>query len=223
MTDHPLIHYYRLRAPEYEAIYYRDTPARNAELHAAEAGLVQRATGQTVCEFACGTGYWTAAMSQSAQSIVALDAAPEMIAEAQRKDFGCPVELRVADMFAWIPPQRYDLVVLGFWFSHHPRQNYAALFDVLFRAIKPGGLIWMIDNNPPAEGPSGDTVSSHSAGIDADGNNLRTRRLDDGAEHTIIKNYFTELELRSAIEPHAAIRHLTYGDYYWTVGLEPII
>jgi ubiquinone/menaquinone biosynthesis C-methylase UbiE len=133
-----------------------------------------------------------------------------MLVEAQKKKFAQEVNFIKADMFtADFGQNCFDLVALGFWFSHQPRQAYAQLYNVLVRPLKPDGLIWMIDNNPPAEG------SAHpSVGLDDSGNHLQTRKLSDDTEHQILKNYFTADELKQLFEPRFEIKSLIHNRYY---------
>jgi len=209
--------YYNRRAPEYEQIYYRDVPGRQQEL-AGEADRVRvLAQGKRVLEIACGTGYWTRIMAESAKSIDAFDLAPEMIRQAKLKEYTCPVTFAVADMKALpVASESYDLVALGFWYSHQPRQELDSLYDILTRPLKPGGKIWMIDNNPPAESDTGDHVE-----YDEHGNNFRYRWLDNGERHTILKNYFTRDELTQLLAPRFAIYSLIHNTYYWSAVLTP--
>lgn len=46
MNDQDTIEYYRLRAPEYEQIYFRDDPRRRRELEAEAERLAELATGR---------------------------------------------------------------------------------------------------------------------------------------------------------------------------------
>lgn len=207
--------YYRARAGEYEQIYYRDNPARSRELHDEVARLSALAAGKKVLELACGTGYWTQVMSRTAREITALDLSPEMIAQSRAKQFGCPVKLMAADMFGWQPPtERFDLVAVGFWISHQPRQEYDHFFALLHRCVRPTGSIWLMDNNPPAEG-----ATHNTAGTDQFGNHYKKRWLENGEEFKILKNYFSEQELRALLEPHFQVGSLFYGHYYWSVQL----
>ena len=215
-NDSELLKYYRNRAPEYEQIYYRDAPQRQAELAAEGDRLQQLTTGKTVLDLACGTGYWLQRMSQTAAGIVAADISPEMIREARRKSYGCPVDFVRADLNQVpLAGRGFDVVALGFWFSHHPLQDYDRLFDIIEELSAPHGVIWMIDNNPPAEG-----LSHNSVGTDAHGNNLIKRRLDSGPEYLIIKNYFDEPQLRTVFAERFRIERLTYGVCYWSVVVE---
>jgi SAM-dependent methyltransferase len=214
--DSELLKYYGARAPEYEQIYYRDAPQRQMEL-AADAERLQRLVkDRSVLDLACGTGYWLEKMSATAHHITASDISSEMIDQARQKEFGCPVDFVRADMNNLpLGLDTFDLITLGFWFSHHPRQHYGALYSILRSYMKDSGSIWMIDNNPPAEG-----LSQNSCGTDESGNNLIKRRLDSGEEYTIIKNYFDRDQLVALLSTEFKIERLTYGIFYWSVVLE---
>jgi ubiquinone/menaquinone biosynthesis C-methylase UbiE len=206
--------YYSARAPEYEQIYYRDVPDRRREIDEAVLDLRRLALGKDILELACGTGYWTFAMSATARHITAVDISEEMLVEARKKDYHCPVEFKQADMFAHPVESTHELVVSGFWFSHQPRQDYDALFDLLERTTLPDGKIWLIDNNPPAEG-----TERHSVKFDEHGNHYKKRWLEDGSEYVILKNYFSEQELRDIFTPRFRLDSLTYGEFYWVAQL----
>jgi ubiquinone/menaquinone biosynthesis C-methylase UbiE len=206
--------YYRARAPEYEQIYYRDDPLRRAEIDTEAVRLAELAAGRTVLELACGTGYWTQVMSRTAKSIIASDIAAETLIEARKKEYHCPVEFKTEDMFAVSYDEgAFDLVALGFWFSHQPRQEYERLFQILTRPLRSDGLIWMIDNNPPAEGSA---VDPH---LDEHGNNYKQRNLSDGRSFLIVKNYFGGEELADIFGRRFGVRSLIHNRYYWSVVL----
>jgi ubiquinone/menaquinone biosynthesis C-methylase UbiE len=215
-NDPELLKYYDARAPEYEQIYYRDAPQRQRELAADSERLEQLAQGCSVLDLACGTGYWLEKMSHTAKRITAVDFSFKMIQQARRKSFGCPVDFVRADLNTLpFAPEHFDRVTLGFWFSHHPRQHYDQLFDLLTTYLKENGSIWMIDNNPPAEG-----LRQNSVGADKQGNNLIKRRLDSGKEFTIIKNYFDAAQLESVFGSRFNVERLTFGSCYWSVVLK---
>lgn len=216
MPEHRMNEYYRERARDYEQIYYRDNPARQAELAAGRDQLIELVTGRDVLELACGTGYWTEAMSRAARSLVATDIEPAMIEMARTKRFAIDVGFRCVDMFTEQFEPVHDVIALGFWFSHQPRQEYGQLFDILTKPLRPDGKIWMIDNNPPAEGPANDSV-----GVDQYGNNFKVRRLGDGREFIILKNYFGEDELQALLERRFVVEKLVFGYYYWSTILTP--
>jgi ubiquinone/menaquinone biosynthesis C-methylase UbiE len=215
MQDKETQDYYRERAESYEEIYYREQPDRRKEIDDEVVRLRELVTGKSVLELACGTGYWTKVMSETARSIIASDLSEEMLAVAKAKPLVCPVEFISADMFAhpW-PKAAFDIVAVGFWFSHQPKQEYAQFFELVTKPLKPGGMIWLIDNNPPAEGTQHEHV-----GHDEHGNNFKKRYLKSGRHFTILKNYFAEQELSDLFSSRFDIRRLTYGVYYWMVEL----
>ena len=214
-TKHNMGEYYDRRASEYEQIYYRDIPPRQKELADEAERLKTLATGKQIVEIACGTGYWTDLMSQTAQKIIATDLSSEMIRQARQKQFSCPIEFIQADMYS-LPVKSHacDLLAVGFWFSHEPKEQYPKFFDLLSSLIRPNGTIWMIDNNPPAEG-----IVNTSSGQDEHGNNYKKRYLDTGEEFTILKNYFTRDELQDIFSPHFTVKRITYGQYYWSMEI----
>lgn len=206
--------YYDSRASEYEQIYYRDIPARRKGIDDEIVRLEKLSANKDVIDLACGTGYWTEILARKAKSVLAVDASQPMMVKAAEKKFIGPVELVHGDMFTAGKDHAYDLVSSGFWFSHQPRQDWQKFFDLLKRLVKPDGRIWLIDNNPPAEGPTNELLS-----VDEHGNNFKRRKLDDGTEFVILKNYFEESELRQVFESQFEIERFTYGEYYWSLVL----
>jgi len=57
--------------------------------------------------------------------------------------------------------------------------------------------------------------STPVAGTDSEGNSWQRRRLADGSEHRVLKNFPTEDELRGAIAPFAASMDYVRLDYFW--------
>ena len=215
MQDKETQDYYRERAESYEEIYYREQPDRRKEIDDEVNRLRNLVAGKSVLELACGTGYWTKVMSESAKSIVASDLSEEMLEIAKRKPLGRPVEFVAADMFthAW-PKASFDVVAVGFWFSHQPRQEYKQFFDLITAPLNSGGTIWLIDNNPPAEGTNHEHIR-----LDEHGNNFKRRYLKDGRNFTILKNYFDQGEIGEIFSTRFDIKRQTYGVYYWMVEL----
>ena len=215
MKDDKLIQYYNDRASEYEQIYFREVPERREELRQMGEYLREFATGKDVLDLCCGTGYWTAIMGQTARSIVASDVSFEMLEEARKKEYACPTVFMQADLFD-LPflAESFDLITLGYWYSHHSCDDYETLYDILRAPLRAGAKIWMCDNNPPAEGAKTDSV-----GKDERGNNIKARWTSEGREYHIIKNYFSEKQLRELIEPHFAIETFVFKPYYWWMVL----
>jgi demethylmenaquinone methyltransferase/2-methoxy-6-polyprenyl-1,4-benzoquinol methylase len=101
--------YYRAHAPDYDNYLGKDWDHSIEELPISG----------DVLELACGTGHWTRLLG--ARSVIAVDAAPEVLALARRRVRGLPVEFIQADVLAWQPPRRFDTVFFAFWLTHVPR------------------------------------------------------------------------------------------------------
>jgi SAM-dependent methyltransferase len=142
------IDYYRARAPEYE----RGTiPGFDGgEL---EAALDAFAPCGDVLELACGTGAWTRQLARHASTLTAVDASPEMIAIARERLAGRPVRFVRADIFAWRPDRRYDVVAFGFWLSHVPLELFERFWQLVDEALAPAGRVFFVDDahRDPAE------------------------------------------------------------------------
>jgi ubiquinone/menaquinone biosynthesis C-methylase UbiE len=215
MPDRELIDYYRARAAEYEQIYYRRVPERRREIDEQAEDLRELVRGKDILDLACGTGYWTQIMSRTARFIAAADISAEMLREARNKEYDAPTAFVMADLYS-LPFQTasFDMITLGFWFSHQPKQEYDLFFRQLAQPLKDDGFIWMIDNNPLAEGSQLNSVRT-----DVYGNNYKRRHLQSGEEYVILKNYFSEDQLREIFAPYFTVRRLVFRTYYWSILL----
>ena len=213
-TDKALSQYYAARAREYEQIY--EKPERQADLAQLKELIPRYFAGRDVLEIACGTGYWTQFIAPVARTITATDINPETLAIARAK--GLPserVRFEVADVNA-LPPdfRNFTGAFAGFWWSHVPRAGRRAFIETLHKAVSPGAVVVMLDNRY-VEGSS--TPISH---VDADGNSYQRRRLANGSEHTVLKNFPTEAELVSEIGASGTAIEYTALDYYWLLKYE---
>ena len=207
-TDAELRRYYAARAREYESIYHR--PERQLNLRVLENVLPDMLAGRRVLELACGTGYWTQFLAHKARSIVAVDAATETLALADAKALPPQVELRVADVYD-LPEAlgSFDGAFAGFWWSHVPARHQSRFLASLDRRLLPRARVVLLDN-VYVEGSS--TPLSRK---DEDGNTYQRRRLADGSEHMVLKNFPTEQALRSAVEGVGHNCQYLRLEFYW--------
>ena len=149
------IAYYRARAGEYDEWFYRiGRYDHGAELNRRwfdQAAVVMRALHdlapvENVLELACGTGIWTRELLQVGKHITAIDASPEVIEINRSKLQSGRVEYIQADLFAWEPEREYDLVAFAFWLSHVPPERLDDFLAKVYRALRPGGRIFMVDS-----------------------------------------------------------------------------
>jgi demethylmenaquinone methyltransferase/2-methoxy-6-polyprenyl-1,4-benzoquinol methylase len=204
-----LVEYYRRRAREYEAIYAK--PERQADLAELRALIPDLLRGARVLEIACGTGYWTQLIAQAAASVLATDLAEEPMRIAQSKNYAGDIAFRTADAYALQGLGRFDAAFAGFWWSHVPRGRIEGFLASLHGCLESGARVVMLDNRYVP----GSSTAIHS--IDAEGNSYQLRRLGDGAEVRVLKNFPGEAELRARLSPHAAQFSYREFEYYWLV------
>ena len=212
--DAALRQYYAARAGEYESIYAK--PERQADLRRLETLLPDLLAGRRLLELACGTGYWTQHLARKAQSILALDASPETLELAAAKELPPQrVAFRVADAYD-LPDElgSFDGAFAGFWWSHVPMASQSRFLRSLDRRLAPRARVVLLDNLY-VEGNS--TPVSHR---DEEGNTYQRRRLADGSEHVVLKNFPTEQELRGAAAAYGDHMQFQRLEYYWVFAFD---
>jgi SAM-dependent methyltransferase len=200
-----LVDYYRRRASEYEAIYAK--PERQADLAVLREAIPAMLRGARVLEIACGTGYWTQLVAEVASEVVATDLAEEPMRIARSKSYRKQPAFSFADAYA-LPDSlgRFDGALAVFWWSHIPRQRIGEFLASLHARLAPAARVVLMDNRF-VEGSS--TPISE---IDAQGNTYQLRRLGDGSQIRVLKNFPSEAELRSQLPSSLNVRTL---EYYW--------
>ena len=211
MASPELVEYYRKRAGEYEAIYAK--PERQADLAVLRQVVPERLKDRRVLEIACGTGYWTALVAPLAASMVATDMAEEPMAIAKSKRYPAN-RVRFASADAYDLPGslgQFDGALAMFWWSHIPLKQIDRFLASLHRRLEPGARVVLFDNVYI------DGSSTPIAERDAEGNTYQLRPLADGSQNRVLKNFPTESDLRTALQPHAARFAYRALEYYWLV------
>ncbi|HVQ18447.1 MAG TPA: class I SAM-dependent methyltransferase, partial [Actinomycetes bacterium] len=147
MVDHVLsgqADYYRRRAGEYDATAYGDVPAARDRI-ARLVGQMQP-TG-SVLEIACGTGMWTEALADVADSVRAIDVAPEVVAIARDRVSSAKVSFEVADVFSWTAADRFDVVFFSAWLSHVPMSHFEQFWHLLRGLLADEGRVLFVDEH----------------------------------------------------------------------------
>ena len=166
------IAYYRAIAPEYEdhAIL---VPGEDELIAAIEAF---RPTGD-VLELACGPGAWTARLLNRATTVTALDASPEMLARAEARLGADRVRFIQADLFAWTPDRRYDVVFFSSWISHVPLDRFDVFWFFVADCLRPSGRVFFMD----------DAYRTPDELIVGESSSTIRRRLNDGSAYRAVK------------------------------------
>jgi demethylmenaquinone methyltransferase/2-methoxy-6-polyprenyl-1,4-benzoquinol methylase len=204
-----LAEYYQRWAPDYDEVYAR--PERQPDLAALHDLVPSLAEGRSVLEIAAGTGYWTQYLARTAASVTATDLNSGPLAVAARRDYGdTPVRLLIADAYRLdAVAGDFDLVFCGFWWSHVHRADVPRFVTgVRERAGSGAGLILLDNRYVPGSsrpvtrtGPEGDTYQQ--------------RRLRDGREYEVLKNFPGRAQLSADLAPVATGLAWTELTHYW--------
>jgi SAM-dependent methyltransferase len=206
--------YYQQRAPEYDEVYAK--PERQADLAELKGLLPPVVAGRRVLEIAAGTGYWTQVIAAAAAAVTATDLNPEPLAVAAGRDYGL-ARPRLVTVDAYrldAVPGEFDLVFCGFWWSHVARADTGRFLAGVAARAEPGARLVLADNryvpgsNHPITrtGPDGDT--------------FQLRRLRDGREYEVLKNFPGRGQLTADLAPWAADLRYTELEYYWLASAE---
>jgi ubiquinone/menaquinone biosynthesis C-methylase UbiE len=220
------IDYYRERAPEYDEWFERRgmydlgtewNTRWDDEVREVEQALAAFAPRGRVLELASGTGWWTERLARHASSLTCVDASAETIelARARVPD----AEFVQADLFAWEPDDRYDVVFFSFWLSHVPAERFESFWELVGRALVDGGRVFFIDNLKNPSAAAGKLRRFLQRDTAADG--VIVRRLNDGREFRAVKIYYDPDDLRqrlARIDWRFDIRTTEWSFYYGIGG-----
>ena len=212
------IEYYRQRAPEYDDWYYQrgryaagEHRRREWQAEIAQAHASLRSLGpvEEALELACGTGIWTEPLLRVADRITAVDTSPEAIELARRRVRSDPrISFETADLFTYRPARRFDLISFTFWLSHVPPSRLSGFFAMLRRSLRPGGVLFALDQRPTADKRTAP-------------DNRQERDLADGRTYEVIKIYYTGAQLETLFAEHGFQVQVTTTATLWIAAARP--
>ena len=203
--------YYSRRASEYEKIYEKHE--RQDDLESLKRLVIDFLQNKSVLEIACGTGYWTAIISNAAHSIVAIDSSKEVLDIARLKSYQKSNVKFINDDALSLSKieNKFNASFCGFWLSHIQKKNIEPFLTKLHSKLKPGSVVVMIDNN---------YVVGSSTPIsrkDEEGNSYQLRKLEDGSEYEVLKNFYLEDELINIFNNCSSNFEIINLKYYWMI------
>jgi SAM-dependent methyltransferase len=202
--------YYFERAKEYERIYQK--PERQEDLAKLRIILKDLFFAKSVFEIACGTGYWTQFISETAKSIFATDINETVIDIARSKNYLAPTTFENADIYYLTNAnEKFDSGFGGFIWSHIPKQELDVFLSGFISHISPGGIVVFVDNQY-VEG-SNTPVDSK----DEHGNTYQIRKLSNGNNYKVIKNFPTDKEILKVIKPIGRNIEIELLKYFWVL------
>jgi ubiquinone/menaquinone biosynthesis C-methylase UbiE len=199
------IDYYRALAAEYDD-HALDEPGGEELLAALDSF---RASGH-VLELACGQGLWTELLLRHADSVTAVDAAPEMLAIASTRVTNERVRFIEADLFRWRPDRQYDVVSFAFWLSHVPLERFESFWSLISDCLKPDGRVFFVD----------DGYRTPDELIEGESSSTVCRRLNDGTSYRAVKvpHQPADLEKRLTALGWRITINATTGPFFWGTG-----
>ncbi len=166
--------------------------------------------GARILELAAGSGIWTETLAARASAVTAVDASAEMIARSRTRlgPLADRVQYEQHDLFSWRPEEEaYHVVVFCFWITHVPVRRLDHFLGRVADTLVPSGSVFFIDNRRGR-------ISLDVAVLGQDGNRITVRRLSDGREYRIIKNYWDADELARRCRNAALNVHVTESTYF---------
>jgi SAM-dependent methyltransferase len=208
MSNPQVAEYYAKSAANVERAY--GDPERQEDLDEMRAQLAQVLRGHVVLELGSGSGYWTALLADTADSVLATDVNSEMIALARQRGLPGNVTYRVADAQD-LPADIGDFtaVFIGFWWSHMRRDEQDRFLAQLRARVGKDVLLVILDDDY-VEGSS-ETV----ARTDLEGNTYQFLMAPDGQRYELPKSYPSDSALRKRLAPAVREIRIARTEFYW--------
>ena len=202
--------YYSRRAYEYERIY--EKPERQDDLTSLRRLVKDFFKDKSVLEIACGTGYWTEIISDSANSMVAIDSSIEVIDIARSKSYKKDNVKFINDDALSLSKIKnsFDSAFCGFWLSHLKKKNLEPFILNFHKKLKDDSVVVMIDNNYV----EGSTPINRK---DKEENSYQLRALEDGSEYKVLKNFYSEDDLKKIFTSYVHNFEIINFKYYWMI------
>ncbi len=169
-----------------------------------------KAEGHTVLELACGSGYWTEQLAQSAERVLATDINQAMLDIARAKELDTDVvEFAEADANDLQIDGEFTCCFAGFFWSHVLRAEQSGFLEQLRKKLGKDTLLVMLDNVYV------DGSSTVIARTDLEGNTFQIRTLANGERHEVLKNFPTDSALRKKLAPSVRDIRILRLEHYW--------
>jgi SAM-dependent methyltransferase len=164
-----------------------------------------------VVELGCGTGTNSIRIAAAGARVIGVDADPEILARARRKEGAEAVEWRsgrVED--PGLPESTCDRVVLSLVLHHLPDEAKLTTLEAAHRLLRPGGRVHVADWGPPAD----PLMRLAFAGLQRVDGKANTQSMADGKLPTFLSgagfdDYVRHVRLRTAgglLELTSAVR-----------------
>jgi protein-L-isoaspartate O-methyltransferase len=187
-----VIQYYAARAPVFDETAGYSNPADEYLRKPIKARYQKLFAGHNVLEIACATGYWTSAIAETARAVLAVDINVSLLIQAKNR---CKqlsnVIFQLADAYTLDGiPSGFNAAFGILWWSHIPREQIISFLKVLHSKLIHGAIVMFVDQLPYGE---------HIRRQDGKGNTIEQRALPDGRSFEIVKNFYSEEDIRNVL------------------------
>jgi ubiquinone/menaquinone biosynthesis C-methylase UbiE len=181
---------------------------RQPELAQLRGRVQQLLQGHVVLELGCGSGYWTGAIAEVCDTLLATDVNPALIELARQRVPGDAVRWSAVDALD-IPAGLGDFtaVFIGFLWSHLVRDEQETLLEHLRKRVGKDVLVVLLDD------VQGELESV--ARTDAQGNTYQIFVAPDGERYEVPKNYPSDSALRKRLSPSVREIKIERTEHYW--------
>jgi len=145
-----VIQYYAARAPVFDETAGYTNLEEEFHRKTIKERYQKLFTGHKVLEIACATGYWTAAIAEAAESVLAVDINPALLSQAEKRcKFFSNVKFQIADAYTLGGvPSGFSAAFAILWWSHIPRERIVDFLQVLHLRLSPGAIVMFVDQLP---------------------------------------------------------------------------
>ncbi|SES04283.1 Methyltransferase domain-containing protein [Gracilibacillus ureilyticus] len=153
-------------------------------------------------------------MQQEAKHITAIDFSSEVLSIAKEKDIPSnKVTFLRGDAYNLESISgNFDACLANFWFSHISRARVQECLKQLHIKLGKGSRIFMADN-VYLRALGGTLIKKEN-----DEKTYKKRTLENGSKYEIIKNYYTETELRNIFRPYSNDLEVHIGQCFWWIS-----
>ena len=210
--DKDIEQYYADRAYEYNKTYLR--PERQKDIKKLHKLLKNLLSGHKVLGVACGTGYWTKTIASVSKFITAVDINDKVLQMANSRGITSDKVIFVQDDVYSLNKihNNFSAGFAGFWWSHVLKSKLKGFLALFHSKLQSNALVVFIDNRRV------ERSSTPISRIDIDGNTYQIRKLEDGREYEVLKNFPTEQEILETLGNEIKNFKMEFLNYFWLVS-----
>ncbi len=197
-----MINYYERRAPWHDQyMEYSGNEMMEKRLKPIVIKVVPYITKKNIIEIACGTGNWTQVLARRAKHVLAIDSSPKSLEIAKDKlQLSNRITLDIADAYNLENiNDRYDVAFTSDFFSHIPKKMINCFFDSMKTVLRPGGQVIILEMSNKDY-----FLEKFDCYVDGNSDLINTRQLPDGSITEVVKNFYSENELRELLKNHSS-------------------